>query len=51
MMIKESIALLIFLAMVGFTLYLTLRKQLTTVLTVVLLAFCLLYTSPSPRAS
>ncbi len=41
MMIKESIALLIFLAMVGLTLYLTLRKQLTTVLTVVLLVFSL----------
>ena len=42
MMIKESIALLIFLAMVGFTLYFTLKKQLTTALTAVLLVFSLL---------
>jgi hypothetical protein len=42
MMIKESIALLIFLAMVGLTLYLTLKKQLTTTLTIVLLVFSLL---------
>ena len=42
MLIKESIALLIFLAMVGLTLYLTLKKQLNTALTVVLLVFSLL---------
>jgi len=42
MMIKESVALLVFLAMVGVTLYLTLKKQLATTLTVVLLLFSLL---------
>jgi chromosome segregation ATPase len=42
MMIKESIALVIFLALVGLTLYLTLRKHLNTTLTAVLLVFSLL---------
>ena len=42
MMITESVALLVFLAMVGLTLYLTLKRQLTTTLTVVLLLFSLL---------
>lgn len=42
MMIKESIALLVFLAMVGLTLFLTLRKQLSTTLTIALLVFSLL---------
>lgn len=41
MMIKESIALLIFLAMVGLTLYLAIRKYLGTTLTAVLLVFSL----------
>jgi hypothetical protein len=42
MMIKESVALLIFLAMVGLTFYLAIRKYLNTTLTAVLLVFSLI---------
>jgi hypothetical protein len=42
MMVKESIALLVFLAIVGLTLYLTVKKRINTTLTVVLLVFSLL---------
>jgi hypothetical protein len=42
MMTKESIALLIFLAIVGLTLYLTVKRRINTTLTAVLLVFSLL---------
>ena len=42
MMIKESIALLIFFAIVGLTLYLTVKRRINATLTVVLLVFSLL---------